>query len=210
MYFGKARSDGTRTPGYKGKPYTIISFTDNLAHAQVILLKSKTRTFKQVLEAIKNPYGSKEVKSAKELIMSSEKGSAERKRIYRFTNTLFSGSQVLDMIINLAADDPKLFNLFYKDGYDLLEKTASDINKSSMTEESKKEFITKYLSVLGQDFEKDLLAHITYASKGTEDSLRRIFTEVKIAVEEYTKSGKEINKQDLKKKLLPIAKNQKL
>lgn len=204
MYFGTVKN-GKRTPGYQGKPYAVVSMTANLSHSQVVLLRSETRGFDEILKVLKNPFNLKSPKSAKQLIQYATKGSEEAKRIHNFTDTLFSGSQVLDMLLDLAIEKPELFNKFFLDGTKVLEEVGEKLADN-------KTFLKEYLSVLSSEFEKDLLTHITYAPKNGEDVLRKIVERVKIVADNALKSGKPLTAKDrenLRSELLKVAKSNK-
>lgn len=196
LYYGRT-VNGNNIPGYKGKPYAVISFVNNPSQAQIILLKSKTRSFDDIIKTIKNPYNSKEPVSASKLIKQRDPD------IHAFTDTLFSGSQILDLLISLAVDEPALFDKFFKNGTDILEKTAEGLSKH-------KEFILEYLSVFKGEFEKDLLSHITYSKSDSEDKLRDVFKLIRDTVAAYTKDNKPINKTALRKELLEKVRGNKL
>ena len=201
MYYGgKRKENGIVLPGYNGKPYTIVSFVDDDSQGQVVLLKSKTKTFDEILSSIKNPYNLNVETSAKKLILKATT-SEQSKRIHTFTDTLFSGNQVLDMLVGLAIDKPELFDKFFKNGYSVLEQTAKQITD--------KKFAKEYMSVFTDEFDKDLLNHITYSNKESEDRLRKVFDQIKTTVSDSIQSGKVFTKEDLKKKLLELIRGNK-
>lgn len=209
MYFGWTKNDGTVTPGYKGKPYVIVSFTDNIEHAQIILLKSKTRTFEEIMETIKNPLGSKEnPKNARELLL--EKGWSDKKtRAHNIMGTLFSGSQALDMLINLAVEQPDLFNKFFVAGEEFLIQAEKSLNNTGKQRTQKQlEFVKDYLGWLAGKFSKDLLGHLSYSASGN-DPLRIVLQIIRDSVAEYKKSGKTIDEKKLRKELMSAIKSNK-
>ena len=210
MYFGRIREDGSKTPGYKGKPYVIVSFVEDFSQAQVLLLRSKARSLKDITESLKNPFNLTSPKSAKQIIKTSKEGSYERKRLHGFTDTLFSGSQVLDMLIDLAVDKPELFNSFFKTGAEALLVTEQKIKSWNVDNSIKEDFLTNYLGAISGVLEKDLLANITYAKAGSADPLRQVLTEIQISVKDYVDNNKSIDKKELRKKLLDIVKNKKV
>ena len=90
--------EGKDNVGYKGKPYAVVSFINDPSQGQIILLKSKTRTFDNIMSIIKDPNGSGN--SIRKLIMGSNSKSTETIELHQLTDTLFSGNQVLDMLRN--------------------------------------------------------------------------------------------------------------
>ena len=178
-----------------GKPYAVVSFVKSSKDGEIVLLKSKTRSFKEIRDILKNPYNSKIPKSMKQHILSATE-KPDQDKLRRFTGNLFSGNQVLDMIVDLVINNKSLFNSFFITGEEILKESTSGIKN--------KEFLTKYLSGIGKEFEQDLLQHITYAGK-SDDRLRQMFVLAKDIVEK----NREINKEDLKTQLLKIARGSK-
>ena len=183
-----------------GKPYAVVSFVESESYGEIILLKSKTRSFKEISDILKNPYKSKPPKSIKQHILSATT-EPEKHKLRRLTGNLFSANQVLDMILDLAVNNPSLFNKFFISGQSMLEESAKHITD--------KPFLKKYFAALSKDFEKDLLTHITYSGKD-DDRLKQIFLLVKQTVEDNVKNNTPLNKEQLKQKLVKIAKGTKL
>lgn len=179
-----------------GKPYAIVSFVESEKHAEIILLKSKTRSFAEIRNIVKNPYNDNPPKSLKQHILSGD--DAKKVELRKLTGNLFSANQVLDMLIDLAVENKSLFNKFFVTGQQIINETYANSIAS-------KKFISEYLSAISPEVDKDLLTHIAYSGK-SDDRLKQIFFLIKQTVED----NKDISKKDLKAKVINIAKGSKL
>jgi len=183
-----------------GKPYIVTSFVDDVTQGEIISLYSKTRTFEEIRKALNDPYGlgPGKAKSVKTILKSNDSKSPEAKKAHIFTETLFSGNQILDMLVGLAIDQPALFKKFFVDGKALLDQTAKAISTGT---EKQKIFFNQYFSALDKFFEGDLLSHITYAQHGTGDRLRQAFELIQDRVNSNTTLTKEALKTEVLDKL---------
>lgn len=181
LFYGKFDKDGNRlSPGYKGKPYVAVSFINDISQVQFLLLKSKTRSIEEIDKIIKE--------------------SPKNEEFETLRDTLFSGNQVLNMLISLAVKKPDLFNKFFETGSKVLEET-----KKSITPENQ-EFYTKYLSSIDNIMSEDLLFFITKSTKSENNKLRQVFNLIQSEINKYKQSGKSINEKKLKNDILNIVK----
>ena len=107
-----------------GKPYAIVSFVESEKHAEIILLKSKTRSFAEIRNIVKNPYNDNPPKSLKQHILSGD--DAKKVELRKLTGNLFSANQVLDMLIDLAVENKSLFNKFFVTGQQIINETYAN------------------------------------------------------------------------------------
>ena len=189
MFYGK---DGKS--GYKGKQYIAITFIKSPSQVQYILLKSESRTLKEIEDTIKNPLNlTGDKMSAKSLLMSRSKD--EMREVFAVTETLFNGNQVLDMLIKLAIKNPDLFNDFVESGNTLINKVKG-LEKDKIND-------TVLLKIIDDITSKSLIDNITYKKKNSEHSLlSEVYSLIQNEILLYKRSGKLINEKELKKKLI--------
>jgi hypothetical protein len=117
--FGEPMSDADLADKFKklkGKVYIKVTFmtntTDGENQVQIVPLKSKTRSLTEVRKLVqKVPQVGTSPKSIRSWILDlgGVKNSPERNKVFAHKNSLISGSQVLDMLLSLALNQPGLF-----------------------------------------------------------------------------------------------------
>lgn len=117
MFNGRVLN-GKKIPGYKGKPYVEVSFLSDNSQKQIVLLKSLTRTVKEVSEQSKKLMNN---------IFKSGQSDYDKKLNQKESESFVSGNQVADMLVKLATQRPELFEKLFDSAFEV-PKELSHIN----------------------------------------------------------------------------------
>ncbi len=185
LFYGK----GTNS-GYKGKPYVAVTFIKDKSHVQYVLLKSNTKTIKQIQETIRNPLGLKTPISARQLILSKRQDE-----VFPVTETLFNANQVLDMLVRMAVKQPQLFREFFKTGKQLIQESNKDLAGKNIKN-------NELLSLINEIVSKDLIENMTHKEKGQHSRLREVYLLIENELTIAEKSKTTLTEKNLKTKLV--------
>ena len=108
-------------------------------------------------------------------------------------DSLFSGSQVLDLLISLGKEQPKLFSELFNEGF--LEKS------------DKSEFFKTYFDSIQKTLKKDIIALTSFESEGEDSKLRLVIKKIGSAIKDAQKLGESLDENKLRKDVLPFIKS---
>ena len=124
--FGDQLSDEQLENLYKkkrNKPYIAVSFIDSPSSIKFLPLISKKRSWKEVTDIVvkgnllnKLAKLSSDMKKAKDGSADHSKAKAEMEKITAITDSLFSGNDILDLLISTAQNRPDLLKSFQETG----------------------------------------------------------------------------------------------
>jgi len=157
MFYGKSNKTGRR-----GKPYIAVSYLNTIggkrSQVKILMLKSKTKKYSDLKP---DPF-------------KAEAG---------INDNMFNGNQVLDLLISLALQKPKLFNELFRKGF--------------FSEKS--ELLSKVFKSINDDLKPDLIAHLTYEKTDEDPSyIRTVLEDIKKLIDNGKTSQTEIKKEILK------------
>lgn len=161
---------------YKGKPYVAVTFIDEIgggdSQVKIIPLYSKTRKFADLVGL---------AEKARQDILKKVGSNVDA--------TLFSGSQVLDLLINLAVNRPQLFAKLISQDY---------------TKDANGNIFAEYFSNIDQNLKGDIIGHISYEQINTPASpLRKIYTLIDKLIKDGNTDAKVIRKAVLEEIMKP-------
>lgn len=181
MRFGKAIEEDKLKQLFeihKGKPYIAVSFVNsaNAGNSQVkfISLKSKTRSLSEIRKAASD---------ARTALIEKRKGTVP--------DTLLSGGQVIDLLVDLAANKPNLFSALFEQKFltDII--SINDLNLDALEKEKWENYFKGLNNRLGQD----IISHIAYESDDNPNSvLRRVIERIGEHVKNYKGDEKDFYK----------------
>jgi len=179
-----------------GKPYVSVSYVQSKNQVRHIKLISSNKKISQLKELFRNPFNRENSENLSKIIKSS---AAEKPIALKIGESMFSGSQVLDMLINLAVDKPELFKQFFNKGEEFLKviKETLEKDKSNKTDNVGNLFETLFNEDDFTKYKKDLIATIFYEPE--DGKLREVLSNIR---EELDKNA-DIDKEKLRAKLLP-------
>lgn len=179
---------------YAGKAYIVVSFmdqginkgNDRNSQLQIVHLKSKQRPLKEVIEIIHK--------------FRRSKDTDKKNKEYAEIKSLFSGSQVLDLLILLAEKRPELYIKLFEPTKDIIEaqKNWDSFNNNSIAKAMLEEYGVA-LAKTAQDIGKDsVIDKMAYAN----ESLKHVYLTILNNVKDAQKTGKVINTKTLKESLV--------
>lgn len=187
---------------YSGKIFTVITFMktksnplgESANQAQIVVLKSKVRTISEIRETVRNfkrtdTNGKKRTHDISEMI------------------SLFNGSQVLDMLINLAIAKPELYEKLLKPTEDILAKQAGFDKFFKDNKESLDSILSTFYSIVSSSVKK--IAGETMIDKITlaNNQLKEVYAIILSTVLDAKKTSTSIDRAELKNKLVATIKN---
>lgn len=190
---------------YKGKGYAIISFIRKGpnsggredSQSKLIILKSKKKSLFEVRDII---IGAKPgTVSLREMLLGPDKATLG-KRGKALKNTLFNGSQIVDLLVNLAVKKPDLFEALLVSSQKSLEGLLTDVDTKN--DPSLIAFVEDYKNEMAKAVQKvggnNIIERISY----NNTYLKAIYEFIGTTVAEAKKSGKPLEMDALKRAVI--------
>lgn len=192
---------------YKGKVFVAVSFmqqgfnrgTNTDSQVQIIALKSKTRSVAEVKEIIVGG-GIDQPNSIRQMILKKERLDW----ILAKKNSLFNGSQILDLLVDLAINNTGLYESLIIQNESILQKLSKDPKLAA--NKQFKEFLESYDSAVSAGVNKiagnSIIDRIAYGNQ----SLKSVYVLIAANIDQAKKSGKAIDRKALKADLVKAIK----
>lgn len=190
--------------GKRNKPYIAVSYIygeeQTTSSIRFLPLHSRKRTWKEILSIIEEGdflrKGAEAGEKRRNALTEAEKQRAiqEADNISVITDTLFSGNDIINLLVDLAEKAPELLERFIADGREEFHKVFGGKT------EAQKETIRKMFGALGKSIETSIWNLVT-AHEGSDLILETAL--------KWSKSSDKTNRKVLKKELVEIAKSDK-